>query len=157
MKYLSLATVLAFGAVSVFAADFKMDPSKLPPASTQEGVSFAKDIKPLMDEHCTHCHGEKEAKHQLRLDSLEGVLKGAKDHKVVEPGDSAKSRLAYAVANIDGKVYMPPKPRPPRGHPGENGATNAPAAGRPPMHMPKPLTTEQVSLLRAWIDQGAKP
>src|SRR5690348_2580588 len=114
MKYLSLATVLAFGAVSVFAADFKMDPSKLPPASTQEGISFEKDIHPILDEHCTHCHGEKEAKHQLRLDTLEGVLKGAKDHKVVEPGDSTKSRLVYAVANIDGKVYMPPKPHAPR-------------------------------------------
>lgn len=153
MKYLSLATVLAFGAVSVYAADFKMDPSKLPPAATQQDISFAKDIHPILDEHCVHCHGEKEAKHQLRLDTLEGVLKGAKDHKVVEPGDSAKSRLVYAVADINGKVYMPPKPHAPR--PGANGETNTPP--RRPMHMPKPLTSEQVSLLRAWIDQGAKP
>jgi hypothetical protein len=83
-------------------------------------------------------------------------MKGAKDRSqavvpVVVPGDSTKSPLVFAVANIDGKVYMPPKPRQPR--PPMNGATNAPTPPPPQQH---PLTTEQVGLIRAWVDQGAK-
>jgi hypothetical protein len=40
---------------------------------------------------------------------------------------------------------------PPPGGPG--GGTGGPGRGGPP---PKPLTAEQVGLVRAWIDQGAK-
>jgi hypothetical protein len=91
----------------------------------------------------------------LRLDTLDGVMNGSKDHKqIVVPGDSSTSRLVFAVANIDGKVFMPPKPHAPRSNP--NGATNAPATPPPPQHPWKPLTTDQVGLIRAWVDQGAK-
>ena len=47
-------------AVAAFAdpIDFsKLDLSKLPPASTQKGVTFEKDIKPLFEASCTGCHG----------------------------------------------------------------------------------------------------
>ncbi|HWD91624.1 MAG TPA: c-type cytochrome domain-containing protein [Verrucomicrobiae bacterium] len=172
MKRLSLATVFACAAISVMAAPPEpINPDKLPPASTQEGLSFEKDIHPIFETACVHCHGEKEAKHELRLDTLDGVMKGAKEHKMVVPGHSDQSRLVYAVADIDGKTYMPPKPRGPRPGagpgPGPDGGTNAmtPGAsspgpmGPPPgrMHPWKPLTPEQVGLIRAWIDQGAKP
>jgi hypothetical protein len=157
MKHFSLATVLTFAAVSVLAAPLP-DPSKLPPASTRQDLSFEKDIHPIFDTTCVHCHGEKEAKHGLRLDTLDGVLKGAKEHKDVIPGHSDQSKLVFEVSDIDGKIGMPPKPRPPKPHPAAEGETNAPApATPPPMHPWKPLTTEQVGLIRAWIDQGAKP
>ncbi len=54
---------------------------------------------------------------------------------------------------------MPPKPRAPRpGAPGAtaNGSTNAPTAPPVDAHPWKALTPEQVGLIRAWIDQGAK-
>jgi hypothetical protein len=65
--------------------------------------------------------------------------------------------LVFAVSDIDGKISMPPKPRPPRAHVDANGVTNTPPPMAPPQHPWKALTTEQVGLIRAWIDQGAKP
>ncbi len=161
MKYISSSLIAAVVfAVTVKAAPDSAppDPSKLPPASMQTGVTFEKDIHPIMDQACVRCHGAQRPRAGLRLDTLDGVLKGSKDHQDVMPGQSDKSRLVFAVANIDGKVYMPPKPKARPNPPGANGATNAPA-GPPPgasAHPWKPLTAEQVGLIRAWIDQGAK-
>jgi cytochrome c551/c552 len=156
MKHFSLATALTFAAVTVMAARLP-DPSKLPPASAQQGLTFEKDIQPIFKEACVRCHGEDRPKHGLRLDNLEGVLKGSKDRKVVVPGHSEQSSLVFAVSDIDGKISMPPKPRPPRAHVDANGVTNTPPPMAPPQHPWKALTTEQVGLIRAWIDQGAKP
>jgi hypothetical protein len=112
------------------------DASKLPPASSKAGVTYATDIKPIFDSACTRCHGAEKPKARLRLDSLESALKGGEDGKVIQPGNSAGSMLIHYVAHV-GKpdTFMPP-PR---------NKANIP-----------PLTKEQIGLVRAWIDQGAK-
>ena len=113
-----------------------VDLSKIPPASSKTGVTYAADIKPIFETSCAKCHGAEKPKARLRLDILEGVLKGGEDGKVVLPGNSAGSVLVHNVAHAghpDG--YMPP-PR---------NKTKIP-----------PLTKEQIGLIRAWIDQGAK-
>jgi cytochrome c len=155
MKNVCLITTLTFATISVMAAPLP-DPSKLPPVSKQEGVTFDKDIHPIFEDACVRCHGDQRPKANLKLADLDGVLKGSKDGKVVVPGHSEQSKLVFAVSEINGKVSMPPKPRPPR--PAANGDTNAPAAPAmtPPAHPWKALTPEQVGLIRAWIDQGAK-
>src|SRR2546423_120702 len=107
---------------SVLAADKKidfnkLDLSKLPPTAAKKGVTYAKDIRPLFEASCFRCHGEEKQKGELRLDSLEAALKGGEDGKVVIPGDSKKSVLVVAVAQIDEEFAMPPKPKP--GGPGE--------------------------------------
>jgi hypothetical protein len=160
MKHISasLITALAFAGFSVTAAPLP-DPSKLPPVSKQGGVTYDKDIHAIFDAACFRCHGEQRPKANLRLDSMEGVLKGSKDGQVVVAGHSEQSKLVFAVSEINGKISMPPKPRPPRNPPGAAGGTNAPAPAAPPMDMAhpwKPLTSDQVGLIRAWIDQGAK-
>ena len=130
----SLGVILVGVALAVSAAD--VDVSKLPPASTQKGVTYAKDIKPIFDKSCVKCHGAEKPKAKLRLDSLEGSLKGSADNKVIEPGNSAKSILVHNIAQLgDEDTWMPPK---------DNKAKI------------DPLTKEQVGLIRAWIDQGAK-
>lgn len=158
----------------------KIDVSKLPPVADQTGVTYAKDIRPMLEASCVHCHGEERPKGRLRLDSLEGALKGGKDGPVVVPGDSTKSLLVIAASRIDDDTAMPPKHRPGRGRPGGFGGPGGPPGpggpGGPPPGQggfggrpggpppgghgfgppPKPLTAAQVSLLRAWVDQGAK-
>jgi hypothetical protein len=113
-----------------------VDISKLPPASTKAGVTYDTDIKPIFDKSCIKCHGSEKQKGKLRLDSLAAVLKGGQDGKVVEPGASAKSMLVHNVAHLgDEDDYMPPP---------DNKLKIA------------ALTKEQIGLIRAWIDQGAK-
>lgn len=183
---------VATGIVAAHLSAAPVDWSKLPPAAKTEGVTFAKDIQPMLKESCVRCHGTEHPKAQLRLDSLEGVLKGAKPGPVVKAGDSANSLLVKAVSQLDPETAMPPKPRGPRGPRGPQG-TNAPAmphrdggpeagglppmggegergpggpptggsgpGGQPPRNFgppAKPLTAEQVGLVRAWIDQDAK-
>lgn len=136
---MNLKTVFAtFSIVGVSLAMFAddADPSKLPPASTKTGVTYASDIKPILDATCVKCHNGPKAKGKLHLDSLEGVLKGSEDGKVVEPGNSAKSMLVLNVAHLgDEEDYMPP----PKNKMGL-----------------KKLSDAQIGLIRAWIDQGAK-
>src|SRR5213083_1130397 len=90
----------------------KIDVSKLPPPAERKGVTYAKDIRPLFEASCFRCHGEEKQKGELRLDSLEAVLKGGEDGKVVIPGDSKKSLLVVAIAQISDELAMPPKPKP---------------------------------------------
>jgi hypothetical protein len=123
-------------ALSLSAADKKVDVSKIPPASDKKGVTFATDIKPIFEKSCTKCHGAEKQKGKLRLDSLEAALKGAEDGKVVEPGNSANSILVHNIAHVgDEDMFMPPP----------DNKDKIP-----------PLTKEQIGLIRAWIDQGAK-
>src|SRR6266566_1158887 len=114
----------------------KVDVSKLPPASDAKGVTYDKDIKPIFEKSCIKCHGPEKQKGKLRLDSLASALKGGEDGKVVLPGDSAGSILVHNVAHVgDEDEYMPPP----------DNKDKIP-----------PLTPEQIGLIRAWIDQGAK-
>ena len=136
-KFLTLTLGAGFAlALSTFiasAADAKVDTSKLPPASAQKGVTYAADIKPLFEKSgCFKCHGPEKQKAKLRLDSLDATLKGSKDNKILVPGKSAESIVVQAVARLVEDDAMPPA---------DKGT---------------PLTKEQVGLVRAWIDQGAK-
>ena len=135
MKISAVAFVAAFGLAAVAAAD---DPAgKLPPPASKQGLTYAADIKPVLDSSCVKCHSGDKPKGRLRLDTLENALKGGKDGKVIVPGDSAKSMLVLAAghATSDPDMWMPPKK----------------FEGKFP-----PLKPEQISVVRAWIDQGAK-
>jgi hypothetical protein len=114
----------------------KVDVSKIPPAADKKGVTYTGDIKPIFDKSCVKCHGVEKPKGKLQLNSLEATLKGGEDGKVVEPGNSANSVLIHNIAHVgDPDDYMPPP-------------HNKAGIG--------PLTPEQIGLIRAWIDQGAK-
>jgi len=168
-----LLTATLTAATSAFAAP---DLSKLPPPAKKDGVTYAKDIRPIFQSSCFGCHGQQRQRGGLRLDSLDSVLKGGKDGTVIVPNKSEESKLVLAVARVDEKSAMPPRGRggpggpgrPPGATPGAGSDGKAPAHGegdtkapggpnRPPMGPPaKPLTTDQVALIRAWVDQGAK-
>lgn len=156
-------TILLWSAAASVSPGFAAGPdlSKLPPPAKQKGVTYAKEIRPILEASCFRCHGEERPKANLRLDSLEAVLKGGKSGKVIVPRKSDKSLLVIAVAQLDEDMSMPPKSKPGRSGPGPGGPGgpgDRPAGGPgggfgPP---PKPLTAEQVGLIRAWIDQGAQ-
>lgn len=137
MKWTTVALTAVFGlSLTAVAAD---PAGALPPASTKPGVTYATDIKAILDASCVKCHSGDKAKARLKLDSLEGALaggRGGKD-KIITPGDSAKSLMVQSVAHMtkDHDQWMPPL---------KNKANIG------------PLTPEQIGLIRAWIDQGAK-
>jgi len=131
-----VAAVLSISLLGAVAADKKeknIDVSKLPPPAEAKEVTYDKDIKPIFEKSCFKCHGAEKQKGKLRVDSLQAALKGGEDGKVIEPGNSAKSVLVHNVSRIgDEDDWMPPTDK------GD------------------PLTKQQVGLIRAWIDQGAK-
>ena len=128
-KCLLAALAVAFS----FAA--AADP--LPPASTKTGLTYATDIKPIFDANCTKCHSGDKPKARLHLDTLEGILKGNKRGVVVTAGDGVNSVIVKAVAHLlpDHDGWMPPIPN-------KAGA--------------KTLTPDEIGLVIAWINQGAK-
>jgi hypothetical protein len=129
---IALTGALAF---SFLATAVDIDTSRLPPPSTKKDLTFEKDIKPLFEKSCIECHGAVKPKGKLRLDTLEGTLKGSVDGKVLEPGKSEKSFLVANIAYLgDEDDWMPP-PKDKK--------------------FPK-FTPEEVGIVRAWIDQGAR-
>jgi mono/diheme cytochrome c family protein len=134
---LCIGVALAASLLTSLAADKKaVDVSKIPPALDKSGVTYGVDVKPIFDKSCIKCHGPEKQKGKLRLDTLAAALKGGEDGKVIEVGESAKSMLVHNVAHVgDEDMFMPPP----------DNKDKIP-----------PLTKEQVGLIRAWIDQGAK-
>jgi hypothetical protein len=100
---------------------------QLPPPVSRP-INFATDIKPILEASCVKCHGRGKAKGGFRLDTRETFLKEADSGPVVVIGRSAESYLIELVAGVDPDNVMPQK-----------GSK---------------LKPEQISLLRAWIDQG---
>lgn len=90
---------------------------------------FAEKIQPILAEHCLACHGPDEAQRQadLRLDDE----RSAKEHVIV-PSDAGASELMVRIMSDDPDLKMPPD------------------------DFGKPLTAEQIELLREWIDGGAE-
>jgi mono/diheme cytochrome c family protein len=117
MRYLLLAAVALGFASRLTAAD--------PP------VNFARDVLPILSDHCFACHGPdaKARKADLRLDVKDEALR--KESPVIVPGKSGESELVRRVSSDDESEVMPP-PR-----------------------FKKPLTPAEVATLRRWIDQGA--
>jgi hypothetical protein len=133
IKSFTLAVGLAF-AINAVAAD--PDISKLPPAAKKEGLTFEKDIKPLLEKSCLNCHGPEKPKSKYRVDSREEAIKGGKSgDAAVIPGKSEKSPLVLYPADLVEEMEMPPTDK----------REKYPA-----------LTKDQIALIRAWIDQGAK-
>lgn len=99
-------------------------------AQTPAKVDFARNIQPLFRDHCIECHGTSQQMRGLRLDRRRDAMPnrvGANGARIV-PGDSARSPLYRRVSETRSGAQMPPS---------------------------GPLPPEQISLIKAWIDQGA--
>ena len=110
----------------VFAND--LDAQKLPPPVARD-VDFARDVQPILERNCLRCHGEEKQKGELRLDTKATAFRGGGDGPAIVAGKSADSLLIQLVAGLEADRVMPAK--------GDR------------------VTTEQIGILRKWIDSGA--
>ncbi|MEZ6060616.1 MAG: DUF1549 domain-containing protein [Planctomycetaceae bacterium] len=77
--------------------------------SADDGIEFfEKRVRPILAEHCLHCHGPDEASGNLRLDSKSGWQRGGEAGPAIVPGDPAASALIRAVSYEDPELRMPP-------------------------------------------------
>ena len=102
-------------------------------AWAEDPPTYEGAIKPLFVKRCTACHNRKKVDDPdvsggLALDSLEAILAGTKDHKVVIAGNASRSGLVARLFTNDDDERMP--------------------------LLEKPLANPERSLVRAWIDAG---
>ncbi|HJT34881.1 MAG TPA: c-type cytochrome domain-containing protein [Pirellulales bacterium] len=97
-------------------------------------VSFADEIAPIFRANCLACHNTQQAEGGLVLETPQTILKGGDEGPVAVPGNGAESRL-LKLASHQVEPAMPPPDN-------KVGA--------------KPLTPEQLGLIKLWIDQGAR-
>jgi hypothetical protein len=132
---LALTQVAPVGSAS---DDLTMSQQSLPvrtPKSEQK-IDFVEQIKPLLERSCAACHSGEKPRGLFRIDGRDAILKGgASGEAAIVPGHSEKSPLIDYVSGNVPDSEMPPKAQRKR----------FPA-----------LRTDDVALLRAWIDQGAE-
>jgi len=97
-------------------------------------VDFTREILPVISSKCFHCHGPDEQTRDggRRLDIREEALKEIDGIRALVPGDLAASDLIVRITSTDKDEVMPP--------PKENHA----------------LTSGEVELIKAWVQQGAE-
>src|SRR5271156_1455361 len=108
-------------------ASLALAETKLPPSANRK-VDFEKDVQPILSQKCYSCHGDDIQQSGLRLDKRQNAMRGGDYGPVIIPGKNDESKMINR-----------------NGH--GNGALQRPPTG--------PLSTEEINLLRAWIDQGA--
>src|SRR6266704_3169381 len=111
----------------VFTVSLAFAETKLPQSANRK-VDFLKDVQPVLSRKCRSCHGEEVQQSGLRLDKRQNALRGGDYGPVINPGNSAESKLIRRLVDGDGGLQMPPT---------------------------GPLSDEEIGILRAWIDQGA--
>jgi hypothetical protein len=104
------------------------------PAASDLPVSFALDVKPILDSRCVQCHaagGAGTKASGLDLTSYEGLMEGTRFGPIVVPGDPVSSNLNVLVeGRADPSVRMP--------------------------HNQRPLLKAQQKILHDWVQEGAK-
>ncbi len=108
---------LAWLALSVQGAAADDDPERF----------FETEVRPILVQRCSRCHGAEKQSSGLRIDSRANLLKGGERGAAVVPGDVAGSLLIEAV-RAKGDLEMPPDKR---------------------------LTAQQIQALTHWVKIGA--
>ncbi|MFN5273280.1 MAG: DUF1549 domain-containing protein [Planctomycetota bacterium] len=97
------------------------------PASGQ--IDFNSQVRPILANHCLQCHGPDAQNRQaeLRLDTQSDAMQSA-----ILAGQPDRSPLIHRIESRDPDEVMPPG------------------------HLGKPLSNQQITILKEWIAQGAK-
>jgi mono/diheme cytochrome c family protein len=94
-------------------------------------------VEAIFTENCLDCHGSTEPEGKLIMESFDQLIQGGKSGPVIVAGKSEESLL---VKMIEGRVE-------------KDGKTLI----MPPRKKREKLKPEQIELIKAWIDAGAKP
>lgn len=97
-------------------------------------ISFNRDVRPILSEHCYKCHGPaaREAKGDLRLNVEASAKSNKKGYAAIQAGQPNKSILLGRIHEGAGEMRMPPPTSGGRG-----------------------LTPSEQDILRRWIAEGA--
>lgn len=99
-------------------------------AKTNAEIDFARDVRPILNAHCTKCHGGIRAKSGLNLINKESVFSASESGLIpIVSGDLEKSELIKRIIHADKEERMPPKTS---------------------------LKKEQIKTLNQWVKEGAK-
>ncbi len=93
-------------------------------------IDYERQVRPLIVDNCLDCHSADKRKGGLSLATYADILEGGKDGPIVRPGNGVGSLIVHRLQGIDGE-QMP-----------KDGA---------------PLSDAEVSVIRRWIDEGARP
>lgn len=119
----------------MIALDASADELPLPIADLQrtDPVDFASEIAPILKQNCLACHHEKEAEGGLVLETIVSIRAGGDSGEGVVPRDVDSSLLMSRATGAE-EPLMPP----------EDNSVGA-----------RPLTPDELGLLKLWIEQGA--
>ena len=103
---------------------------------TARTIDFMKDIRPILQRSCIACHAGDAPEANLLLTSRQFLIRGGDSgDPAIVPGDHQRSPLYTFVSGKATELQMPPLDR---------------------RDEYPPLSDEEITVLRAWIDQGAK-
>jgi WD40 repeat protein len=129
-KLILITVASAFCGAVAFADD---KPIAIAEIKHDGPVDFEKEVLPLLRRNCVACHNSAKAESDLILETPQAMLKGGAEGPAIEPGKGSES-LLILLASRQRESFMPP--------PDNNVGA-------------KPLTAEELGLIKLWIDQGA--
>lgn len=99
-------------------------------ADEPKAPDYQKQIAPIFRKYCNGCHNAGDAEGELVLESFSKLMQGGGNGKIVVPGKAGKSKL---ILTVEKKIepFMPPEDS-------------------------KAPTAEEIELLKAWVNSGAK-
>lgn len=102
-------------------------------AAAEAKVDFARDVRPILNAHCTACHGGvKEAGEVSFIYRDKALGKGESGKPIIVPGDPDASEMMARILSEDPDEIMPK-----------------------PEHGPR-LPDGEIAVLRQWIEEGAE-
>ena len=117
-------TKCSLAAVAVFALA----------ACAPSGVSYNKDVQPILAKNCSECHAPGQKGFQasgLDTTSYQSLMKGGKFGPLVKPGDALTSALNMLVeGRVHSSIQMP--------------------------HGRAKLPDKDIEILKVWVNEGAK-
>ncbi len=125
-----MITSLPF-ALALLAAGPEPIPVAVPNRSNP--VSYGREVSEILAGKCVGCHNAALAEGKLKLEDVGGMLKGGKHGPALVPGKAEES-LLFRMASHRVEPIMPPKDK----------------------KEAKPLSSQELGLIKLWIDGGAK-